>query len=162
MERWLPCKGLPNYEISDEARVRNVKTGRVMKTNMNKKGYETVTLREGGSSHTRKVASLVADAFIDSEHDGLDLTYRDGDRSNNRPDNLEYCTRKEVARRAFESGSRNADHRSRRVRDITTGEIYKSIAECSRVTGINSSSISRSVNGSHIDIYGGHRFEAVD
>lgn len=162
MERWLPSKEFPNYEISDEGGVRNSKTGRVMKTNKNKKGYETVSLREDGKYYTRKVANLVADTFIDEDRNGLDVTYKDGDRTNIRASNLEYRSRSEISRRAFERGTRSASHRMKKIRDVDTGEVYESVAACSRSTGINRHSISKSAHGYHINNRSGKRFELVD
>lgn len=161
MEKWLPSREFSNYDVSDEGNVRNRKTGRVMKTNVNKKGYRTVSLREDGKYYTRKVANLVADAFIEEERNGRDVTYKDGDRSNIYADNLEYKTRSEISKRAFERGTRVANN-CVKIRDIETGEIYESVSKCSKVTGINRPSISRSAGGCRINIHDGRHFEIVD
>ena len=162
MEKWLPSREFSNYDVSDEGNVRNRKTGRVMKTNVNKKGYRTVSLREDGKYYTRKVANLVADAFIEEERNGRDVTYKDGDRSNIYADNLEYRTRSEISKRAFERGTRVSNCSSKKIRDVVTGEIYDSVAACSRATGLGKASISRSADGSCAYLKSGQRFEPVN
>lgn len=46
IEVWLPAKGFDNYEVSSKGRVRNVKTGRILKTQINDRGYEHLSLRK--------------------------------------------------------------------------------------------------------------------
>ena len=41
-EVWLPIRGLPNYEVSSQGRVRNLKTKKVMKQRTDK-GYTELT-----------------------------------------------------------------------------------------------------------------------
>lgn len=48
------------------------------------------------------------DAFIGPRPDGLETNHKDGDKSNNRPDNLEYVTKRENCRHRFHVlGKRN-------------------------------------------------------
>ena len=162
MEKWLPSKEFSKYEVSDSGKVRNAITGRIMKTNKNNKGYETICLRENGVQYTRKVANLVAEAFLKEERNGRDVTYKDGDRGNIHADNLEYRSRSEISKMAFERGTRVSNHRMKKVKDMVTGEIYESVTACSKATGINRSSISRSADGCHINIRDGRHFELVD
>ena len=53
-ETWLPCREFPDYEVSSEGKIRNIYTGRILKTNINDKGYEIVCLRKDGKQYTRK------------------------------------------------------------------------------------------------------------
>ena len=133
-----------------------------MKSSVNNKGYKTICLREDGVQYTRKVANLVADAFIEEDRDGRDVTYKDGDRANVRASNLEYLSRSDISRRAFERGTRTSNNTSKKIRDVVTGEIYDSVAACSRATGLGKASISRSADGSCAYLKSGHRFEPVD
>lgn len=157
-EKWLPCddEDILNYEVSSEGRIRNSKTGRILKTNVNNNGYEIVSINR----HTKRIHKLVADTFIDGEHSGLDILHKDGNRLNNRADNLEYKTHSEIMKRTYENG-REQTHRMRAIRCIETGEEYRSIKECSEVTGLNRSSISKCVNNPATKTYDGRHFEAI-
>lgn len=161
MERWLPSKEFSNYEISDAGNIRNATTGRILKQSITARGYKQVCLHDNKKQYTRKVARMVGDTFLEKESDDLDITYRDGDKLNCRADNLEYCTRKELINRTYENG-REQTHKMKRVRCVETGEVYNSIRECSESTGINRSSISRSVNGCCISIKEGYHFEFTE
>ena len=158
MEEWKQSDEFSNYEISNKGGVRSVKTGRILKPQTNKSGYPVICLREGGRQYTKKIARLVGDAFIESDDKDLPITYRDGDRTNVDVDNLEYCTTKEISRRAFETGRRNSNHRKKAVVDADTGDIYESITECSEVTGISKAAISRTASYRGFQTSEGRRF----
>jgi len=44
-EAWLPVKGFPNYEVSSQGRVRNIKTKKVLKPHKRSDGYITVVFQ---------------------------------------------------------------------------------------------------------------------
>lgn len=161
MERWLSMGEFPNYEVSNEGRVRNAKTGRILKTNLNERGYERVSLYDKDKRiRTRPIHRLVADTFYDGDHTALDVNHIDGDKTNNHISNLEFCTRKENINHAFSTGLKRAS-RMTRVRVVETGEIYESIRECGRALGCNQSDICKCLSGKHRTC-GGYHFEFVD
>ena len=65
-------------------------------------GYR-VTLWKGGKPKDWLVARLVALTFIGPDG-GLTVNHIDGNRFNNRPENLEWCTNAENIRKGFETG----------------------------------------------------------
>jgi hypothetical protein len=97
---WL--KILDNYEISDEGVIRNINTGRIIKQFIGKDGY----LRTQIAGKTRTVHRLVAMAFIPPEEGKLFVNHKDGNKQNNKSTNLEWCTRSENMKHAY-------DHRLR-------------------------------------------------
>lgn len=159
MEKWMPSKELPEYELSSEGRVRNAKTGRIMRTSVNTRGYEQVCLRKDNAQVTRRVHRLVADAFYDGEHKGLDVNHIDGNKLNNHITNLEFCTRRHNIKHAFDSGLKKPS-RQIRVRVVETGEIFESIRECGRVLGCDQSMICQCLSGK-MRACNGHHFETV-
>lgn len=63
-ERWKPVSCAWGYEISDQSRVRNKKTGRVLKPYLNNRtGRPQVTLIDDGYRITRPVHRLMEEAF---------------------------------------------------------------------------------------------------
>lgn len=62
-EIWRTITEAPNYEISSEGRVRNKKTGRVLKLHSIGK-VPIVTLMDGGFRLTRSVPKLVEQTFV--------------------------------------------------------------------------------------------------
>lgn len=162
MEIWKRGKKFNDYEMSTEGKVRNAKTGRILKTTINKRGYEEVSLRKDNRQHTQRVHNLIADTFIDGDHTGLDVRHKNDDRSDNRASNLEYCTRSETVRRGHDRGNVKAPRPNpTRVRVVETGEIYDSLRECASSLGISLTGVCKCVNGAAYTC-GGFHFEKVD
>lgn len=92
MEVWKTIPGV-GYEASSEGRVRNAKTGRVMRTSIHASGYENVQVRRDLKPWTAGVHQFVALAFLGepptSEHE---VAHGDGNRLNNALRNLSYAT----------------------------------------------------------------------
>lgn len=68
------------------------------------KGYLRVGLIINGKLVTRKVHRLVAIAFIPNPDNKPFVNHKDGNKSNNRVDNLEWSTAKENTRHAIDNG----------------------------------------------------------
>lgn len=101
MERWLSVRDHPNYEVSNHGQIRNKRTNKILKPQLNREGgYLRVALN--GTRYY--VHRLVADAFFDGEHGKIDVNHIDGNRVNNDLTNLEWCTRKENVRHAYING----------------------------------------------------------
>lgn len=158
MEIWKPLRNFPSYNGSSEGRIMNIRTQRILKTFINEKGYEKVCLRKNNQQYTVGVAKIIAETFL-GEHPGMNVRHKDLDRSNNRIDNLEWCTRSELISEAFERGSK-LPARTTRVRVVETGLIFNSIAECARAIGCDRSSISKCLAG-RVSNVKGWQFEVV-
>lgn len=124
---WKPIKGYEGlYEVSNDGRVRRLKfiNGKhnfekikECKQTLNTWGYMTVNLSKDGKGNTKRVHKLVANAFL-GESD-LQVDHIDGNKQNNRLDNLEYVTPKENTNRAWEKGiAKYTDERKEKLRKI--------------------------------------------
>jgi hypothetical protein len=65
-----------------------------MKQTLSKNGYFHVTFKANGKGVTKKVHRLVGIAFVEGYFDGADINHKDENKTNNRADNLEWCTRR--------------------------------------------------------------------
>ena len=107
VEQWRPVNGYEGiYEVSSHGRVRSVDRtvtcsggqvrhlkGKVLRTPLGKRGgYPFVDLRYQGKGQTRYVHSLVAESFIGTRPEGMEVCHNDGDSTNNHLDNLRYGT----------------------------------------------------------------------
>ena len=160
MKRWVQAKGFPQYDVSSDGEIRNHKTGRILKTRLNGHGYFALTLRKEKEQIPVRVHRLVADSFYDGDHSGLDVNHIDGDKSNNHVSNLEFCTRKENIRHAFDTGLRKPRSQIK-FRVVETGKVYNSLRECERETGFAETAISKCLRGIQ-DNYKGYHFEKID
>lgn len=91
IERWKEIPDFPGYSVSSHGRVVNDETGREMAITQNQGGVTMVGLTKGLKQYRRSVTLLVADAFLDplETPTTFDTPIQlDGDRWNNRVDNL--------------------------------------------------------------------------
>lgn len=92
-EIYKPIKGY-DYEVSNTGQIRNVRTGRILKQRLNNRGYCQVCLCKDGVQKMFTVHRLVAKAFIPNPKNLPEVNHKDECKTNNRLDNLEWCTRK--------------------------------------------------------------------
>lgn len=99
------------YEVSNLGNIRrlrfingshNFEKIKNCKQTLNTWGYMTVNLCKNGKSNTKRVHRLVAIAFLGESN--LQIDHKDGNKQNNKLDNLEYVTPKENTKRAWENG----------------------------------------------------------
>lgn len=105
IEMWLPSRLLgPGYEVSDKGRGRSLSYRQTGKIGILKQNRSAIYPRLGRTGAMFSTHVLIADAFIGKRPEGLEVNHKDGDKTNNRKDNLEYCTPKENIRHSFEHG----------------------------------------------------------
>lgn len=112
MSEWRLIPFMPVYEVSNEGIVRrvigrtNTFPGRVLKPHKSN-GYWRVTLYMNGTHQKHNINRLVLIAFRGPpptpEHESA---HGDGDRSNDRLDNLRWATKKENAEDCIKHGTK--------------------------------------------------------
>lgn len=81
-----------DYEIFENGEIFGLKRGKISQRK-NKDGYMEVTLGTSENRHSRvKVHRVIADAFIPNPNNLPEVNHKDYDRSNNRSENLEWCS----------------------------------------------------------------------
>lgn len=100
-EQWKPVVGYEgSYLVSNRGRVKGVTSKKILKQS-NEHGYMFVTLRKDGRSKMKAVHRLVCMAFNGlPESKSMQVDHINMNRSDNRPENLEWVTEKENKRRA--------------------------------------------------------------
>lgn len=164
-ENWRDVDDFPNYLVSDDGRVKNRTTGRVLKACNDGYGYPQVILSNNGCKKSHRVHRLVAKAFLDYDRDddSLEVNHRNGIKTDNVVSNLEWTTPSENMLHAFRTGLIRKPLLSAsatRIRVIETGRVYNSESECARDLGINREGINACVNGRLNSYYKLH-FERV-
>ncbi len=83
-ERWLRLEEFPNYAVSDQGRVCNIKYDRLLRTSLNQRGILQVGITPPGRRQTMKsVSLLVADAFMPDHDENFNCPINlDGRRDN--------------------------------------------------------------------------------
>jgi len=117
MEAFKPIPGCPGYEVSNLGRVRSLDRvvikrirgidrennlkGRLLTFRKHSQGYRAVSL---GNGKQATVHSLVMLAFVGERPDGAWINHKNGDKADNRLENLEYCTPKQNQEHAVHTG----------------------------------------------------------
>ena len=96
-EKSLDFLGYPNYTITDDGRVFSLnyhKEGykKEMKQRNNKKGYKIVYISSHSKDKSFFVHRLVALTFIPNPYNLPQVNHKDENKSNNRVENLEWCS----------------------------------------------------------------------
>ena len=107
-EQWKPIPGWEDrYDISNRGRVRNAQTRTVRALSTTAKKYRAITFKcGGGATKSYLIHRLVALAFIGSQPTAKhNVGHRDGDRSNNRAENLRWVTQRENEQDKVEHGT---------------------------------------------------------
>ena len=95
----------PNYFVTEEGLVFSSKTNRFLKFSYDQQGYQRVGLYIGNyKTKTIKVHRLIAETLMPNPENKKDVNHKDGDKSNNNINNLEWCTRSENIKHAFKTG----------------------------------------------------------
>lgn len=160
MEVWLTVPENPKYQVSSNGRVRNVKTGRLLKPQL-VKGYPRVVLSDGPNCKPVMVHKLVAGTFFDDDHTNLQVNHIDGDKTNNFVGNLEWVTGSENILHAYQTGlKRPPCPNPKKVRIVETGEVFSTMSECARHIGGSKRHISECAHGTR-QTHMGYHFEHV-
>ena len=113
LETWVTIPSYPGYEASNLGQIRSwcwtinkhhcemANFPKLKTIGVNDNGYCIVGI---GHSANRRVHVLVAASFIGPKLPGMDVNHIDGNKQNNRVDNLEYLSRSDNHRHAFKLG----------------------------------------------------------
>lgn len=116
--------GFNKYQVSNHGRIKSLSKfhctnknyssigymtkEKILKQCSNGKGYLQVSIYNNeGQLKTLKVHRLVAEAFIDNSNNLPQVNHIDGDKSNNKVTNLEWCTANENMEHSYRIGLRD-------------------------------------------------------
>ncbi len=100
-EIWHKCEvPYTRYEVSNQGRVRNAHTERVLRSRKRRNGYLQIGLWYKGQRRVYSVHSLVATAFVEGWREGLEVNHKNGVKTDNRAENMEWVTSSENKRHA--------------------------------------------------------------
>ena len=89
------------YQISNRGNVKNIRTGKILINQISQYGYHYISMSAGGNVKKYLVHRLVAIVFIQKDEKRKIINHKNGIRTDNRPENLEWCNHSENAIHAF-------------------------------------------------------------
>ena len=181
-EIWKDIEGYEGlYQVSNLGRVRSLdryytathsravgipvrykKKGMILKQTLNKRtGYIYVSLKVNGHVFTKSVHRLVGKAFVGGYFEGADINHKNEDKTDNRADNLEWCTRQynltynELSKRVGISQGKPVEQMTLNGEVIA---VFPSVSEAGRATGLAATHISDSCHSDR-KTCGGYRWK---
>lgn len=136
-------KGFENYSITKDGEIYNHKLERFIKQTKQSKGYLSVSLHKGKYDCKKLCHRLIAETFIPNPKELPQVNHINGIKTDNRIENLEWCTAKQNTRHAWNIGLRTSKGaifnylNSKIVLNLNTGVYYESMAEVSKLYNIN-------------------------
>lgn len=152
-EDWVDIKKYPKYQISSHGRIRNKRTGYILKPFPDKDGYLRVSL---GNVNNIYIHRLVCETFYGASPEGKPcVNHIDCDRQNNHVLNLEWCSLSQNTKWAIHKGNINIQQMCDRaseinkkpVKIIELGIIFKSVKDCADFLKVNPNRVSRVLAG---------------
>lgn len=148
------------YEVSNRGDVRNPK-GEYLKPFPIPKGYLVVDLCHNGKKTHIRVNRLVAEAFIPNPDNKAEVNHKNGNKADNRVENLEWSTKSENMIHAYRSGLQTKGrHPIRKVRCLEDGKVYPTAGEAARTYGIAPHAVTNSCQ--RMSTRGKHNFRYVE
>ena len=90
---WKKIKNLNNYSVNENGEVRNDISGKIKSAYVCKaNGYYYVDLWENNKCKKMQIHRIIAEAFIPNPENKPTVDHADGNRRNNRIDNLRWAT----------------------------------------------------------------------
>ena len=94
-EKWEIINSFPNYMISTYGRIKSIKTNKLLKPYISKRGYAYIGLTKDKKAYNCQIHRLVAQTFIENPLNKPCVNHIDYNKINNNVDNLEWVTHTE-------------------------------------------------------------------
>ena len=155
-EIWKDIEGYEGlYQVSNLGRVKSLSkydrlgrlhVERIKSTVNNGNGYLSVNLKHNGKQVMRTVHRLVADAFIQNKLSLPEVNHLNGDKTDNRVSNLEWCTHSENMQHSVDNGL-HSDFGQRRVICVELNLMFDTVKDAEQWVGVKGSRISNVCRG---------------
>lgn len=128
IEEWKPISRYERlFEVSNQGRIRNRETGYIFKSGLVRHGYLAIHISRTDLNVNLNIAKEVALAFIGERKPGLQINHKNGIKTDNQVENLEYVTPSENLNHAVKIGTKVPNQHSFKqgIRAITKNILTK-------------------------------------
>lgn len=161
MEIWKDIKGYEGlYQVSNYGRIKTLSRfkrskgfnkEKILSPGKSKSGYLTVLLYKNNERKNKSVHRLVCEAFIKNKYNKKTVNHKDGNKHNNKLENLEWTTYSENGIHAFKKGLNKPSKGEKNGNSILDKQKVLEIrclceklsnAEVSRILNVNKGTVS--------------------
>lgn len=149
-EIWLPVPGYPTHMASTYGDIYSDRAGRNLRPHLTTDGYMRTTL----TGMNMYVHQVVAMTFFDEWRPSMRVRHKDGDRTNNRFDNLKLIEPQRAEGAIFIPTGRPKP--GVRIRIKETGDVFRSVRDCANFIGGSYSAVYACLRGdrdSHLGLH---------
>ena len=154
-EQWKEWPRDPRIMVSNKGNVVSYKRGvrHPLKVSHTNSGYQRVGACHGSPQFVHR---MVAETWLDNPNPNYytQVNHINGDKDDNRVENLEWVTQSENLRHAYRTGLTKG--RRTPIRIVETGETFESQSECARRIGCSEAAVSLCLAGKQSTCRGYH------
>lgn len=127
----------PNYCITLDGRLFSLNLMKFVKPYTDRDGYIFYRMSRKSKEFQKKAHRLVAMTYLPNPENKSDVNHIDGVKNNNLLTNLEWATRSENAKHAWNIGLQSRQRRhAKAVVDTDTGLVYRSVKDAAEAIGM--------------------------
>ena len=150
-QEWEPVGGFSNkYLINKNGVVVSIQHGKRNKTlakRIDRGGYQTVRLNKDGITSTHFIHRLIAAAYIPNPDNKPNINHINGIKTDNKIENLDWCTHAENIRHAYGSGLIKSQAKQTPIINICSGRKFPSIKKAAEFHSIKYATCKGYLNG---------------
>ena len=154
-EVWKDIKGYKNlYQVSNLGNIKTLdynhtKREKLLKPILQKDGYLGVNLMKNGKRKRHRIHRLVAETFLSNKNNFPIINHKNGIKTDNKANNLEWCTSKYNTKHAINNGLIKIKKVIYQDLQKGTTLTFKNVKEASDYLGININTLYYYVKNSH-------------
>lgn len=160
-------RGFERYLIYSNGAIYDTKYNKYICKWIDNVGYYQCILKdESGKKHYKRVHRLVANTFIENPNNLPQVNHKDGNKLNNKVDNLEWCSNRENTQHGYDNGLYRYKSRCHAINVYKkNGEYiktFKSIRSMCKELNINRKTVTMILKGDKLTNNYDYLFEYVE
>lgn len=105
IEEWRDISGYEGlYKVSDRGQIYSLSSNKMLAIQHDKRGYPRVSISKNGELKSFRIHRLVAAAFLNNPENKRTVNHKNGVKTDNSVENLEYASDSENVSHAYKTG----------------------------------------------------------
>lgn len=157
-----------NYLVSDDGRIKSKRFNKILTPKKNWDGYLRIQIWKDNKNRFVSWHRIIAETYVPNPENKPFINHKNGNKQDNRAENLEWCTQQENIIHAWKTGLSKSHNNDKKLSkpviqldlfDNVIGK-YPSMMEAERQTGINHSNICYACK--HLSVSKGYKWRYAE